>query len=487
MTLRMLWWLAAGLLAVVLLAGWFLLPRIWPNGVVAYSPLLGPVIRAEAQRRTGGTPLIPTHWVAYVPIDKRLRQDPTAGAEALLAALRDSDVEVRRVAASELRQLRLDATTRSGLLDRAAGQAGDADPRVRAELIGLLADSGVHDRIVLAGLHDPSATVRLAAVSGLTPRRDERLLPEFLRLLHDRNDSVACAAMWALGRLGRPEAIEPLLLALAGNRPGAIGAAGNALRDLQLAPEQRRRMLAGLVAALRSDGVRWSALSAEWLLQDQRDDLAVALLHGALDDPDYQCRQFAADLLRQRGASPDDRLVAVTIEGLRDDDYPYARDGSHYTGLRNAKDGTRWLWLHPEAGTTGLREALASADAQQRFLAAWLLAMRTDAASAGDICAVLLPRLREPAGKTAAAWAIMALYRLGPAGRPHVEAALPGADARQTACLRLLLRDWSDPPRSTADAARRGRLPLSVLYHDPAWEPALQAPGRLPEPFPDLR
>lgn len=487
MTLRMLWWLASGLLAVVLVASWFLLPRIWPNGVVAYSPLLGPVIRAEAQRRTGGSPLIPSHWVAYVPINERLRQDPAAGAEALLAALRDSDVEVRRVAADELQQLRLDATAKGAVLDRAANHAGDADPRVRAHLVDLLAHHGVHDRIVLAGLRDPSALVRLAAVNGLTPRRDERLLPEFLGLINDGNDGVACAAMWALGRLGRAEAIEPLLLALAGNRPNAVGAAGNALRELPLGPEQRRRMLAGLIAALRADGVRWSALNAEWLLQDQRDDVTGELLRAALDDPDYQCRQFAAELLRQRGASPDDRLVAVTIEGLRDDDYPRARDGSHYTGLRNAKDGTRWLWLHPEAGTTALREALAATDAQQRFLAAWLLAMRADTTSAGTICATLLPRLRKPAGKAAAAWAIMALYRLGPAGQPHAEAALPGADARQTACLQLLLRDWSDPPRSAIEAARRGTLPLSVLYHDPAWEPALQAPGILPEPFPDLR
>jgi hypothetical protein len=246
-------------------------------------------------------------------------------------------------------------------------------------------------------------------------------------------------------------------------------------------------MLAGLVAALRDDGVRWSALSAEWLLQDQRDGLAEELLRDALGDPDYQCRQFAADLLRARGAAPDARLVAATIEGLRDDDYPEARDGSHHTGLRNAKDGTRWLWLHPDAGTPGLREALASPDAQQRFLAAWLLAMRQDAASADAICAALLPRLRESAGKPAAAWAIMALYRLGPAARPHAQSALPAADARQTACIQLLLRDWTDPPRSTAEAARRGRLPLSVLYHDPAWEPALQAPGLLPEPFPQVR
>jgi HEAT repeat protein len=487
MSLRLLGWLVAGLLAAVLATGWFLLPRIWPGAVVAYSPLLGPAIRAEAWRRTGGSPLVPAHWVAYVPLDQRLRRDPAAGATALLAALRDGDVEVRRVAARELQQLRLDATNRRTLLERAAGHAGDADARVRAHLIAMLADADAHDRLVVAALRDPAAEVRLAAVNGLTPRRDARLLPEFLRLVDDRNDGVACAAVWALGRLGLDEAIEPLLRVLAGNRPGAVGAAGNALRGLRLAPEQRRRMLAGLVAALRDDGVRWSALSAEWLLQDQRDGLAEELLRDALGDPDYQCRQFAADLLRARGAAPDARLVAATIEGLRDDDYPEARDGSHHTGLRNAKDGTRWLWLHPDAGTPGLREALASPDAQQRFLAAWLLAMRQDAASADAICAALLPRLRESAGKPAAAWAIMALYRLGPAARPHAQSALPAADARQTACIQLLLRDWTDPPRSTAEAARRGRLPLSVLYHDPAWEPALQAPGLLPEPFPQVR
>jgi hypothetical protein len=206
-------------------------------------------------------------------------------------------------------------------------------------------------------------------------------------------------------------------------------------------------------------------------------------LHAALDDPDLQARQFAADTLRELGAAPTPRLVAVTVEGLRDDDWP---DGprAYCPGLTNAKSGTRWLWLHPEAGEAELRAALAGDDAQQRFLAAWLLAMRGRTELAAALCGELAPRLAEPAGKAAALWAIQALFRLGPSALPHLQSLLPAADRRQAACIRLLERDWRDPPRDRYEAARRGRLDLSPLYHDPAWEPALAAPGILPQPFP---
>ncbi len=186
----------------------------------------------------------------------------------------------------------------------------------------------------------------------------------------------------------------------------------------------------------------------------------------------------------QRPEGDYNNLAAVTIEGLQDDDYPYSRSGRYgmTTYLCNAKSGTLWLWMHPEVGTAGLRAALGSTDGQQRFRSAWLLAMREDAATAEPVCRELIPWLREK-NRTLAAWSIQALFRFGAPARPWVEAALPGEDARQAACLWLLLRDWDDPPRDRYEAARRWHLPLSYRYHDPAWEPALAAPGRLPDPF----
>lgn len=486
-SLRLLGLLLAALTVASSVLGWLYLPRIWPDGVVAHSPMLEPVIRAEARRRDGGQPLIRRDWVGYVAIDERLRADREAGARALVAALRDADPGVRRVAAGELYRLGLDPATQGALIDRAAVHLADPDSRVRADLIRLLVVGGRHDGLVLAAFADRAPAVRRAAIDGLACRRDSRLLGAFLQRLSDPDDDVACSAMSALGSLKLSDAIEPLLAALEGNRRGAVTAAGYALRELPLSPVQRRRMLLALVRALRDDGVRWSALNADWQLDQEHADDVVQILHAALDDPDYQCRQFVAEQLRMRQAPADERLAAVTIEGLQDDDYPYDRSGSYMTYLYNAKWGTRWLWLHPEVGTAGLRTALTSTDAQQRFLAAWLLAMREDTETAEAVCRELIPRLREPAGKTAALWAIQALFRLGAPARPWVEAALPGEDGRQAACLWLLLRDWDDPPRDRYEAARRWHLPLSHLYHDPAWEPALAAPGTLPEPFPELR
>lgn len=472
------------LLAAASLAWWHL-PRLWPRGVVAHSPLLGPAIRAEAYRWAGSA-ISHRDWAAYVSLDQRLDADPAAGARALVAALGDGDALVRRLAASQLLQRRLDPVAQAGLVTRVAAAARDRDPEVRAALISLLAVCGGHDGIVHAALADASAGVRCAAVSGLALRRDPRLLPAFLARLRDPADRVACAAMEALGELGVPDGVEPLLLALASGRFGAVRAAGDALRRLPLDAGQRHRRLVLIVAALRDDGVARSAMDAEGLLGSERSEEAELLLHEALADPDYQCRQFAAEQLRERGVEPSEDLAATCVEGLQDDDYPWPRSGRGLTWLCNAKGGTRWLWLHPEVGTAALRLALRSPDAQQRFLSAWLLAMRADAISAEAVCAELIPRLREEAGRPAALWAVQALYRFGDPARPHVEAVLATASGRQRDCLQLLLRDWDDPPSDRFAAARRGRIDVSSRYHDPAWEPALAAPGILPEPFPDI-
>lgn len=69
------------LLAAASLAWWHL-PRLWPRGVVAHSPLLGPAIRAEAYRWAGSA-ISHRDWAAYVSLDQRLDADPAAGAAAV--------------------------------------------------------------------------------------------------------------------------------------------------------------------------------------------------------------------------------------------------------------------------------------------------------------------------------------------------------------------------------------------------------------------
>jgi HEAT repeat protein len=479
-------------LGVGLLA-WWKLPHWWPNAVVAYSPFMEPAIRAEAWRNEGGRELSIVPRVPYVSLDGRVRKDPVAGQRALVRALRSTDPAVRVVAADALRNLGLDPGADAADLVVIATHVDDPDARVRASLLALIAPLRYRQDLLRAALRDPVARVRLAAVQGLGCWQDANLVPDLLAMISDANDAVACAAMRQVGAYHDPRIIAPLLAALAGNRPGVVSSAGGSLLAGPLTPEQRESTLALLVRAMRSDGVRYSAMAAENMLSGSLGEEAIPHLRRALDDPDYQCRQYAASLLRQQGEPPSPRLIAVTVEGLQDDDYPLARDHSHYTYLTNAKDGTRWLWLHPDAGTAELRLALASADAQQRFLAAWLLGMRTDVASAASIAVELVPRLAVAtdswSARASAAWAIRALYLLGPVVRPQIEAALPGTNAQQTACLQLLLRDWADPPGSSTEAARRAvkhPVRLSLRYHDPAWEPAQEAPGMLSEPFPRL-
>lgn len=473
--------IAALLLGVVLLA-WWRLPQWWPDGVVAYSPFLEPAIRAEARRQSNSPPVFTRH-TPYVSLMERIGHDPAAGKRSLIRALTTDDAAVRRIAAEHLAYLHLRAPGDAAGLTVVADHINDGDAQVRAALIFILGEALCRQDLLLFALGDSSPRVRRQAVSGLDGWHSATLLPAFIAMLADPNDTVACAAMDALGSLADARAVPPLLTALEANRHGAVHSAGAALLKCPLRDEERSRTLALLVRALRSDGVRWSALSAKDLLIGSLGEEAIPFLRQALDDPDYQSRQFAASLLRNQGEPPSPRLITVSIEGLRDDAYPYGRDGVTY--LCNAKEGTCWLWIHQPVGTAELRTALASDDAQQRFLAAWLLAMRGDTESTAPICAELVPHLRD-GSKPAPAWAIRALFLLGPTARPHLEAALPTANARQAACIQLLVRDWVDPPASTAEAARRGTLRLSWRYHDPAWEPSLEAPGLLPEPFPDV-
>jgi len=196
---------------------------------------------------------------------------------ALIAALGDSDVEVRRAVAralSEHKDLRaIPALTRA--------------------------------------LDDGDAEVRRAAIEGLSEFRDRRTVPAMISALGDGTAEVRRAAANALGELSAPEAYDALVRATRDSdaevRYGAISA---------LAELEDRRAVPIFVDALadRSSEVRRRAADA---LGDLEDPRAVPALSGLLDDPDPEVRQEALEGLAHLEL---DRLPAKVVALLGDAD-----------------------------------------------------------------------------------------------------------------------------------------------------------------------
>ena len=194
-------------------------------------------------------------------------------------------------------------------------------------------------------------------------------------------------------------------------------------------------------------------------------------LHVALDSAHLQQRHAAAQLLRKFPEVPaSERLIAVTVDGLRNDTIP----GKQVEGVRLAvanAAGFGWLIEHIEATRGALVPALASDDLQQRFLAAVCLGATADRDHVARIAQILIPHLRDNQIAGDALMAGCALYRLGPAARTALTEARAAADAQQGQIIDLILFDLANPPRSEADFKKRKGMQTvwGDLYDPIAW------------------
>ncbi|HEX3133199.1 MAG TPA: HEAT repeat domain-containing protein, partial [Planctomycetota bacterium] len=457
-----------------------------PDGVVAYSPSFRQVIDAETRRRQPGKPLVQG---PQVTLYDRINAANVDAVPALVEALEPRNAHLQATALEGLTALHLEATRDRLALSSIAAHAHAVDAAVRTGVIATLGRARSHVSLIAEAMHDQDFRVREAAMVGIGNLGDPSYLSDLsAAVFFDPTPRVRKAALRAVAELHSPTTIPVLFAALERNRPGDVEIAGAALISRGLSQADQQRLVNLLIIALRDDGVYWNGERARALLRFLGESAATSLLRAALDDADYQCRQAVAGLLRQMEDDPSERLVAVTIEGmLTDRSTPDRPVGIDFWG-NNVRACVRWLVTHPGIGDAPLRTALGTTDVQQRFYAAWLLAMRGDATSTEAICRELMPRLRADHVSADALWAIRALYRLGPTAAPVAQATLATADEQQAAYLNLLLRDWSDPPCSRIEAAKRGRVKLSILYHDPAWEPTLEPLGALPNCLPfDLR
>ncbi|RMH04193.1 MAG: hypothetical protein D6702_03675 [Planctomycetota bacterium] len=278
--------------------------------------------------------------------------------------------------------------------------------------------------------------------------------------------------------------IRPLLLVLPALIAGAVPVPAQLRRSWQ---ERCARMRpAELIDQLRDDDRRWNAESA---VDELRHRLAAEAELGAsgptarallsvLDSTDRQQRDMAAalamehltELRRRTGIWPWPlaqvrRLQRIAVEHL----------GGAWTWWPGYAVGRAWefLSLDPATAEADLVEALDGSPGDERtFMAAAILGRAGFSAYVDRIAPILIPHLRDNQDRSDGILALPALYRLGPAVLPWLEAALPGADEQQRKCIELLRLDLESPPRTPADFARRWRLNrISWKVPDPAVEP----------------
>ncbi len=263
------------------------------------------------------------------------RQDTTnIAVPALIAALKDENVEVRRAAARSLPNLRdrravpaliealkdSDAEVRMSAAD---GLGEFSDARAVPGLAALLKDgskdvrraalSALHefadqvpDETVLAALNDADTEVRQAALNLASNRlssrdpdgdrpADPRYVTAFSRLLADADPDVRSQAASALGQARLKEAPQALLLAAKDKNADVRQQVASALGEI------RDPRTVGTLKELMQDTSPDVRHQAVYALSEIRDQSALEALVTALKSPDPVVRRGAAEALGQRG------------------------------------------------------------------------------------------------------------------------------------------------------------------------------------------
>jgi HEAT repeat protein/beta-lactamase regulating signal transducer with metallopeptidase domain len=273
-------------------------------------------------------PLAPAWGVG--PGRDRPRDTTSIAVPALITALKDGDVEVRRAAAQSLANL--------------------GDPRAIAGLIDALRDS--------------DAEVRATAASALGDFEDRRAVPGLIELLKDSQKDVRRAALSALGNFPQAVPTEAILTALADSDPditvAALSLAGSCDCDEDKPADSRIvQAVAGLVgtpnAEVRSEaiGVLGSLglkQAPEGLLtagKDKnpevrqrvaealgsiRDPRAVPTLKVLVQDPNADVRESAINAL---GEIRDRAALEALVAALKSSDPVVRRHAAEALGQRD--------------------------------------------------------------------------------------------------------------------------------------------------------
>lgn len=183
--------------------------------------------------------------------------------------------------------------------------------RSAAIALGESGDPGIHHHLV-ATLDDPAWEVRCGAITALGTLGDPRAIgPLVERLQQDPDPDVRCAAASGLGRFEDVRVIEPLFGALQDLDHRVTVQAEQSLVHVL----QQLDSITSLVALL-SDRDPKARTRAAFLLGELGDRVAVEGLLNTLQDPDPDVRRQAAEAL---GKIRDPRAVDPLIGVYRDD------------------------------------------------------------------------------------------------------------------------------------------------------------------------
>jgi hypothetical protein len=244
----------------------------------------------------------------------------------------------------------------------------------------------------------------------------------------------------------------------------------------KLSAWQGRLVVPGFLEDLRGDG----RTSNAWQAMEALESLAVdgAVLEGLLGSADYQQRQLAAEMLRDRcavndygrsmrslkdGACPSEALLRVTVEGLRSDGINFG------AGLGpNARDGFWFLAHFPERIDAHLERAMRGDDAQLRLLAAGAAGYAGRRGLVDLAAPILVEHLRDNRTWGDARFSVRCLYCLGYDAVPYLARAMNDEDCQLAGLARLILRDLRLPLERLPPPVAELRKRITVVVGDPA-------------------
>ncbi len=236
------------------------------------------------------------------------------------------------------------------------------------------------------------------------------------------------------------------------------------VRNASLSDHNSAWLASILVKDLHSDKVRYNAESALYFLR-LLGASGIPALEESLHSTNVQQRQMAASVLRRIGGyQPTDRMLWVTVEGLREDDLPWGPDGNGgwaYNIVFNARDGTPYIAAHAEVAEAYLTQGLLSDDPQQRYLCAVAAGFGERSTLTSLAAPILIEHLADNSFSEDAKWATPALFHLGPSVRVYLEPLRDSPDEQQRSLAELILLELQGP--ATTDAQHRHRLKLNTV------------------------